>query len=133
MKSESELRKYAGQIIKKLREHKNMTQDELANELNIKRQSISRYENGDRGVNQDLLFKLSKIFKVPIDEFFPPVNDLYKKQVITQEEEIEILKQALQKKGFLDENEELSEEKLNKLIEFVKRNKDFIYNDKSKK
>ena len=80
MKNENDLRKYAGNVIKKLREHKNMTQDELAEELNTTRQAVSRYENGDRGVNQDLLFKLSSIFKVPIDEFFPPINTIYKKQ-----------------------------------------------------
>lgn len=130
MTNENDLRKYAGNIIKKLREHKNMTQDELAENLNITRQAVSRYENGDRGVNQDLLFKLSSIFKVPIDEFFPPLNNGYKKQQITEEEEIQILKEILKKKGFLDENENLSEEDFNKLIEFSKINKNFIMKDK---
>ena len=48
MKSEKDLRKYAGSVIKKLREHRNMTQDELAEELDTTRQAVSRYENGDR-------------------------------------------------------------------------------------
>ena len=126
MKNENDLRKYAGNVIKKLREHKNMTQDELAEELNTTRQAVSRYENGDRGVNQDLLFKLSSIFKVPIDEFFPPINTIYKKQQITEEEEIELLKDTLKRKGFLNENEDLSEDDFNKLIEFAKINKNFI-------
>lgn len=130
MKNENDLRKYAGNVIKKLREHKNMTQDELAEELNTTRQAVSRYENGDRGVNQDLLFKLSSIFKVPIDEFFPPINAIYKKQQISEEEEIELLKDTLKRKGFLNENEDLSEDDFNKLIEFVKINKNFIMKDK---
>ena len=75
MKNENDLRKYAGSIIKKLRERKNMSQDELAEQLNITRQAISRYENGDRGVNQDLLFQLASIFNVKIDEFFPPLKN----------------------------------------------------------
>ncbi len=132
MKDEKDLRKYAGKVIKKLREHKNMTQDELAEELNITRQAVSRYENGDRGVNQDLLFKLSKIFNVPIDEFFPPVNNKYKKQQITEEEEIELLKETLKRKGFLNDNEDLSEENFNILIEFAKANKPFIMKDNDK-
>lgn len=132
MRNEVDLRKYAGSVIKKLREHRNMTQDELAEELDITRQAVSRYENGDRGVNQDLLFKLANVFKVPIDEFFPPVNDIYKKTEITEEEEIELLKETLLKKGFLDENETLTKENFDKLIEFAKINKNYIIKDDKK-
>lgn len=131
MKNEVDLRRYAGEVIKKLREHRNMTQDELAEELNTTRQAVSRYENGDRGVNQDLLFKLASIFKVPIDEFFPPINDIYIKKEISEEEEIELLKETLKRKGFLDDNDELSEDNFKKLIEFAIANKDYII-DKDK-
>ena len=130
MNNENDLKKYAGNVIRKLREHKNMTQDELAEDLKTTRQAISRYENGDRGVNQDLLFKLSIIFKVPIDEFFPPINQQYKKQQITKEDEIEIFKDILRKKGFINENENIDTDDINKLIEFAKINKDFILKNK---
>lgn len=129
MKNENDLRKYAGSIIKKLRERKNMSQDELAEQLNITRQAISRYENGDRGVNQDLLFQLASIFNVKIDEFFPSLNNGYLKQEITKEEEFELLKETLKRKGFLNDNEDLSEENYNRLIEFAKANKPFIMKD----
>ena len=129
MKNESDLRKYAGSVIRKLRERKNMSQDELAEQLNITRQAISRYENGDRGVNQDLLFQLASIFNVKIDEFFPPLNNNYSKQKITKEEEFNLLKDTLKKKGFLNENEDLSEENYNRLIDFAKANKPFIMKD----
>lgn len=132
MRNEVDLRKYAGSVIKKLREHRNMTQDELAEELDITRQAVSRYENGDRGVNQDLLFRLANVFKVPINEFFPPVNDIYKKTEITEEEEIELLKETLLKKGFLNENETLTKENFDKLIEFAKINKNYIIKDDKK-
>ena len=130
MNNENDLKKYAGNVIRKLREHKNMTQDELAEDLKTTRQAISRYENGDRGVNQDLLFKLSIIFKVPIDEFFPPINPQYKKQQITKEDEIEIFKDILRKKGFINENENIDTDDINKLIEIAKINKDFILKNK---
>ena len=132
MKNEYDLRKYAGNIIKKLREHNNMTQDELAEELNTTRQAVSRYENGDRGVNQDLLFKLSNIFRVPIDEFFPPINNIYKKEEITEEEEIELLEDTLKRKGLLDKNDKISKENFDKLMKFAIRNMDLIV-DKDKK
>ena len=40
--------------------------------------------------------------------------------------EIEMFKAILKHKGFLNENEELTEEDFNKLIAFAKANKDFI-------
>lgn len=71
-----ELNKFIGMKIKKFRESRNMTQDELAELLDTTRQSISRYENGERKANQDLLFELASIFKVSLDDFFP-VRNLY--------------------------------------------------------
>ena len=60
-----------------------MTQDELAQELSqricdekgISRQSVSRYETGDRKANQDVLFLLSDIFDITINDFFPNRKD----------------------------------------------------------
>jgi len=51
-----------------------MTQDELAEQLKTTRQSISRYENGERKANQDILFDLADIFKISINNFFPPTE-----------------------------------------------------------
>lgn len=67
-----ELNKYIGMQIKHFREIKNWTQDDLAAELKTTRQSVSRYENGERKANQDLLFNLASIFDIKVDEFFPP-------------------------------------------------------------
>ena len=66
-----ELNKFIGGRIKHFRESRSMTQDELAEMLKTTRQSISRYENGERKANQDLLFELASIFKVSLDDFFP--------------------------------------------------------------
>lgn len=78
-----ELNKFIGMKIKSFRESRSMTQDELAELLNTTRQSISRYENGERKANQDLLFELASIFKVSIDDFFP-VRNLYEQTNITK-------------------------------------------------
>lgn len=42
--------------------------------LNTSSQTISRYESGKRGTNQDILFSLAEYFKVNINDFFPPTN-----------------------------------------------------------
>ncbi|CZR03679.1 LexA family protein [Trichococcus collinsii] len=78
-----ELNKFIGGRIKHFRESRNMTQDELAEMLRTTRQSISRYENGERKANQDLLFELASIFKVSLDDFFPARN-LYEQTNITK-------------------------------------------------
>lgn len=65
------INKFTGAKIKQLREKHNMSQTDLARKLKLTRQSVSRYENGDRRTNQDLLFELADIFQVSIDEFFP--------------------------------------------------------------
>lgn len=69
-----ELLKYAGNQLKKIRIQKNLTQEELAERLNTTKQSIGRYENGTRGINQDLLYQLSDLFSVPISFFFPEIE-----------------------------------------------------------
>ena len=67
-----EIKKFIGEKIKYYREQRGLTQEDLAKRLNISRQSISRYESGDRATNQDFLFELADIFEVNIDDFFPP-------------------------------------------------------------
>lgn len=66
-----ELKEYVGNQIKSFRKSKKMTQSELAEILNTTKQTISRYEKGERKANQDMLFKLCDIFSVTIDDFFP--------------------------------------------------------------
>lgn len=74
-----DLKKYVGEKIKYLRESKGITQQELAKKLGTTRQSISRYESGERTANQDILFELSDIFETPVDNFFPPREDFVTK------------------------------------------------------
>ncbi|MGF3182260.1 S24 family peptidase [Facklamia sp. P12934] len=65
------LSKFIGSKIKYFREMKNLTQEEIANDLGITRQTLSRYETGDRKANQDILFELADFFEIKIDDFFP--------------------------------------------------------------
>ena len=70
-----DLKKYIGTQIKTFRKSAGFTQDELAKKLNTTKQTISRYEKGDRKANQDMLFELCDILGVSIDDFFPSQND----------------------------------------------------------
>lgn len=66
-----DLAKYAGTKIKYFREQRNWTQTDLAKQLDIGKSAIANYEAGTRQPKQDVLFALSKVFQVSINEFFP--------------------------------------------------------------
>ncbi len=66
--------KYCADKLKSLRLSKNLTQQELAEDLGVTQQQIARYENNLRQFKQDFLFQLADYFNVSINDFFPP-ND----------------------------------------------------------
>lgn len=66
-----DLKLYIGNKIKHLRTLHGMTQTELAEKLFTTKQTVSRYENGQRSADQDVLFELCEIFNVSINDFFP--------------------------------------------------------------
>ncbi|MFX3970867.1 helix-turn-helix transcriptional regulator, partial [Streptococcus suis] len=69
-----ELNVYIVQKIKYFRKLAGMTQTDLAQLLETTKQTISRYEKGYRKPGQDTLFELTDIFKVSIEDFFPPTT-----------------------------------------------------------
>lgn len=54
--------------LKKLRTEHNMTQQELAERLNVSQSAVYYWENGKREPNLDMLFKISDVFHVGVDE-----------------------------------------------------------------
>ena len=56
-----------GDILKKLRKDKNLTQDELAQKINSSRSNIANYENGKNMPSVEILQKLSELFDVSTD------------------------------------------------------------------
>lgn len=69
--------------LKKLREEKGLTQSELADELSVTPQSVSRWEKGLAYPDIEKLPQLSKLFDVTIDELMG--NGKSKLHTITQE------------------------------------------------
>lgn len=67
-----ELSAYIGKQIKSFREKKGWTTQDLADRLHTSRVTVTRYETGARKANQDMLYKMSELFNVSIDDFFPP-------------------------------------------------------------
>ena len=57
-----------GAYISKLRKTADMTQSCLAEQLNLSRQSISQYENGDCFPDVTILIKISEMFNITLDD-----------------------------------------------------------------
>jgi len=117
-----------GKRLRDLREKNNLQQKELAKELNVLEATVSMWETGKRIPYSDMLIKIANYFKVSIDYLLG--NEHNSKKQEEQLNEQEVLKKALQKVGFMEKNEDLSNEELNKLMKFVNANKEFLKGDK---
>ena len=61
--------------IRELREDRDMTQENLAQQLGMKRPQYFRYEQGYRDVPTDVLIRLSEIFGVSTDYILGLTNN----------------------------------------------------------
>ena len=58
-----------------LRAERGWSQGKLADELNVSRQTINAIENGKYDPSLPLAFKMSRLFKQPIENIFEPEED----------------------------------------------------------
>lgn len=65
------------EILKKLREKNNLTQEEMAQRVNITRQAISRWETGETQPDTQMLKVLSKEFDVSINTLLGSPRQLF--------------------------------------------------------
>lgn len=57
-----------GKTIKKLREEKNITQEQLAEKLNVTRQAVSNWETSKTQPDINTITKISEILEIPVEE-----------------------------------------------------------------
>lgn len=65
------------EILKNLREKNNLTQEEMAQKINITRQAISRWETGETQPDTQMLKVLSKEFNVSINTLLGSPRQLF--------------------------------------------------------
>ena len=70
MKSANEKLHIFGKNIAKYRKEKKLTQNQLAELLDITREHLAKVETAKKGISINLLFKLSETLKVAEKEFF---------------------------------------------------------------
>ena len=56
-----------GKVLKKLRQHYNMTQEQLARRIHVTKGAVSNYELGERTPPTDVLIALASVFGVSVD------------------------------------------------------------------
>lgn len=62
-------------IISQLRKQNKITQEELANEVGVTRQTITSIENGKYIASLPLAFKIAKFFEMKIEDVFTMEED----------------------------------------------------------
>jgi len=65
-----------GENLKRLRKEKEMSQEDLAIQLNVVRQTISKWEKGYSLPDTDMLSKIAKIFNVSVNELLESNNHI---------------------------------------------------------
>jgi transcriptional regulator with XRE-family HTH domain len=73
--------------LKSLRKEKGLSQEELAELLNVSRQSVSKWESGQTYPEIDKLIVLSDLFKITLDNFLKE-ND--SKDTISNDDEMKV-------------------------------------------
>lgn len=71
-----------GQRIQVLRKSKGLTQEQLANEVNISRQAVAKWETDVCQPNLDCLTQMSNLFKVSLDYLITGAESEYSKEQI---------------------------------------------------
>ncbi len=112
-----------GQKLRKLREKTGLTQEQFAKKFNVLKSSISMYENGVRLPNAELIKEFANFFGVSIDYLLD--NDT-SNTIDNQLKENEAIRKTLQRAGFMENNDDLSDEEIEKIIDFLVINKKFF-------
>ncbi len=72
--SQNSITNYIARRIRKFRELKGMTQQELADRVGVKYNTISNYETGTNKPGNNVLFVIAQVLDVGIDSLFPPTK-----------------------------------------------------------
>ncbi len=115
-----------GERLKTLRILNNLTQKQVSINLNLSEARYGQYEANKRKPDYDILKDIAKFYHVSTD-YLLGNDDEFKDNKIYERE---ILKKILVDSGYMKDNEDLSNEELERLMEFVKTNKKYIKNIK---
>ncbi|PGX40553.1 transcriptional regulator [Priestia megaterium] len=89
-----------GNQLQRLREEKNMSREELAQQINVSRQAVYKWENNKGYPDIQNLLRLSEIYETTIDELIKNDPTLQKKIDNNQDESKELDDEEMLNPGF---------------------------------
>ena len=106
--------------IKNLREQRSLTQEQLADKLNISPSTIGMYEQGRRQPTLDTLIKISNIFQTPINTFLNIEEKFYIKSIQIDNIIIELIDFIQHQECVLFKGKKLNSEEVNQILYVLK-------------
>ena len=109
---------YLGKNIKYLREKRNLDQQELADILSVPRSTLACWENDLRNPKLEQIVKIAEFFNTNLDIIYKDLEN----NVLSsskKKEHSEEYKKILKEKGLMDDDENIDEESLNKLLKIA--------------
>ena len=116
--------------VKYLREMNNISQSKMSRDLKIDQSTLAKWENGGRQITLEWAIKIANYFDISVGDFISNdyAHNTYQKLPASNE----IYKQILLKKGLIDEDDNLTEEDAEKLIDFAIANKEYLIKKENK-
>ena len=113
-----------GERLINILQDKEISQISLSEKLGVTQQAVNRWCKNKTEPDNKMIVKIAQCLNVSTDYLLGNDKKVskYEKKML----EKLILKKALIENGYMEENEDLTDEELNKLMEFVKTNKKFI-------
>ncbi|MDF2000163.1 helix-turn-helix domain-containing protein [Peribacillus frigoritolerans] len=84
-----------GEHLQKLRVQKNMSREELAQEMNVSRQAVYKWENNKGYPDIENLIKLSELYEITLDELIKNDRTFQKKISIDEDKKRRMILQVL--------------------------------------
>lgn len=86
-----------GERLAKYRKKANMSQEELADKLNVSRQAVSKWERGESSPDTDNLIALASLYNITLDDLLNKDPD----EAFTSKKESKFVKKSVKKFNLL--------------------------------
>lgn len=113
-----------------LREKNRLSKNKLADLANVNQTTISRWENEEISPSLDNILDLATALNVTISELVGISLRLQDQDIelpkLTNSAKVKIVKNFFKEKGLLNDDEDISDETLDEIINFAKANKQYL-------